>query len=185
MSEKLSLSSSHRVALILVALSIPAALVFAAPAAQASPGEGPGACVADSAHRQMDFWLGDWVIRFDGVAEPSTATVALSLNKCLLVESWAGPSDHNGETIFAYSAKDQLWHGMFVDNEGRVHNFEGNVTDGKGEFLGSNVGPQGEKALNRIRIAPLPGGGVEHSWEKSTDNGATWTTIFRGHYSRK
>jgi len=26
---------------------------------------------------------------------------------------------------------------------------------------------------------------VEQSWEKSTDNGATWTMEFRGEYSRQ
>jgi hypothetical protein len=87
--------------------------------------------------------------------------------------------------MFAYSSDDKSWHGMFVDNQGRVHILEGKVAAGAAEFTGPSSGPDGRTVLNRIKVARLAANKVEQSWEKSTDNGVTWTMEFRGDYSRK
>jgi hypothetical protein len=39
--------------------------------------------------------------------------------------------------------------------------------------------------VNRVRIVRIGPDKVEQIWEKSSDHGATWTTEFRGEYSRK
>jgi hypothetical protein len=39
--------------------------------------------------------------------------------------------------------------------------------------------------VNRVRIVRIGPDKVEQIWEKSSDLGATWTTEFRGGYSRK
>jgi len=133
--------------------------------------------------RQLDFWLGDWSITGEGSA---TSKVYLDPDKCLVVESWDGGRGHRGKNLFAYAAEEKSWRGMFVDNEGRAHIFvDGKVTDGTAEFFGPSRGPNGEAVLNRIRVVRLAGGKVEQSWDKSTDNGATWTYQFRLEYSRK
>jgi hypothetical protein len=103
----------------------------------------------------------------------------------MVVERWDGGKGHSGENMFAYSADDKKWHGMFADNRGRVHVFEGKVAGGAAEFYGPSRGPNGEAVLNRIRIVRISGDKVEQSWKKSTDQGGTWTTEFRGEYSRK
>ena len=61
----------------------------------------------------------------------------------------------------------------------------GKVTPGFAEFNGTSRGPNGEAVLNRVRLVRITGDKVEQSWEKSADNGATWTMEFRGEYSRK
>jgi hypothetical protein len=43
----------------------------------------------------------------------------------------------------------------------------------------------GESVLNRVRVVRIGADKVEQSWEKSADNGATWTMEFRGEYTRK
>ena len=145
----------------------------------------PPPCAASPESRQLDFWLGDWNVTFPGMASTATSTVHLALDKCLLVEHWDGGKGHSGENMFAYSADDKSWHGMFADNEGRVHVFEGKVTSGSAEFYGPSRGPNGEAVLNKFRVVRLANDKVEQSWEKTTDNGATWTTNFRGEYLRK
>jgi hypothetical protein len=91
---------------------------------------------------------------------------------------------NTGENMFAYSSDDKNWHGMFADNQGRVHVFEGKVASGSAEFYGPSRGPNGESVLNRIKVVRISADKVEQSWEKSTDSVA-WAMQFRGEYSRK
>jgi len=53
------------------------------------------------------------------------------------------------------------------------------------EFQGPSVGPNGEAVLNRIKVTCETPDEVEQRWEQSTDNGATWKTVFQGKYSRR
>jgi hypothetical protein len=142
-------------------------------------------CSADSASRQLDFWLGDWTVAYPGMPGSAHSTVSLALDKCLVVESWDGGKGHDGKNMFAYSRDDKSWHGMFADNQGRVHVFEGKIESGSAEFNGPSRNPDGQMALNRIRVVRVNANKVEQSWEKSSDGGVTWTLEFRGEYSRK
>jgi hypothetical protein len=142
-------------------------------------------CSANPESRQFDFWLGDWNVTYPGVAGNSNSTVSLSLDKCLVTETWVGGKGHTGRNMFAYSADDKSWHGMFADNLGRVHVFEGKIGSGSAEFFGPGVGADGKTVLHRIRVIRINADRVEQSWEKSTDHGATWKMEFRGEYSRK
>jgi hypothetical protein len=144
-----------------------------------------GSCSASTESRQMDFWLGDWTVTYPGMPGSAHSKVYARLDTCLIVENWDGGKGHNGENMFAYSSDDKSWHGMFADNQGRVHSFEGKVSQGSAEFSGSSRGPKGEAVLNRIKVMRVTQDKVEQSWEKSTDNGVTWTTEFRGYYARK
>jgi hypothetical protein len=143
------------------------------------------ACSANEKSRQFDFWVGDWAITYPGAPGGSVSTVFLMLDQCMLVESWDGGRGHSGKNFFAYSVDDQTWHGMFADNKGRVHVFEGTVEPGAAEFHGPSRSADGTAALNRIRVVRINADQVEQSWEKSTDNGRTWKTEFRGEYRRK
>jgi hypothetical protein len=143
-------------------------------------------CAKNSEARQLDYWLGDWTINSPGEGPSATSKVTLELNQCLVVESWQDEKDHRGKNMFAYAAREKSWRGMFVDNDGRAHIFDhGTVASGSAEFFGPSRGPNGEALLNRIRVVRLAGGKVEQSWDKSTDNGATWVNQFRLEYSPK
>lgn len=142
-------------------------------------------CAANSANRQLDYWLGNWTIGSAGSPGNAHSTVTLSLDKCLVVENWDGGGGHHGENVFGYSADDKSWYGMFADNEGRIHVFtSGQVADGTAEFEGTSRGPDGESILNRVKVTRLNPNKVEQTWEKSNDHGATWNVVFRGEYSR-
>jgi hypothetical protein len=145
----------------------------------------PDSCATNPENRQLDYWLGNWKVGAEGSSGNAHSTVSLSLNKCLLVENWDGGRGHYGQNVFGYSADDKSWYGMFADNEGRVHVFtSGKVASGTAEFTGTSRGPNGESVLNRVKVIRLNPNKVEQTWGKSTDNGATWTVVFRGEYSR-
>ena len=140
-------------------------------------------CAATSQTRQLDYWLGNWTT--GGGADKSTSKVSLSLDKCVFVEHWENGKGHVTEKIFAYSPEEKNWYGIFVDNQGRVHVFsDGRVSSELAEFHGPSRGPNGEAVLNRLKIVHVSADRLEEVWEKSTDNGARWTTAYRAEYSR-
>src|SRR5215475_5659956 len=78
----------------------------------------PEPCSANVESRQLDYWLGNWNIAVPGrtADNNSKSKVYLSLNKCVLIESWQDGRGHAGENVFAYSAENKRWYGMFADN---------------------------------------------------------------------
>ena len=146
----------------------------------------PPPCAVNPNNRTLDFWLGEWTIAARGGSPNATSRVTPELDKCMVVERWDGGRGHTGENLFAYSADDKSWHGLFADNQGRVHVFlDGRVAPGSAEFSGPSRGPEGEATLNRVTIHRVSGAHIEQVWEKSSDGGKTWTTVFRGEYTRK
>jgi hypothetical protein len=166
------------------------ALLFSAPlligAAPRALADNPGPCATSPESRQLDYWLGDWTISGPGASAFATSRVSLALGNCVVVENWDGGRGDIGENIFGYNPEEKSWKGFFADSRGHVHVFvNGKVASGTAEFTGPSLGPNQETVLNRIRIVRLGPDKVEQTWDKSTDNGATWTSQFRGEYSRK
>lgn len=143
-------------------------------------------CATSASARQLDYWLGDWSVASPGLAGKGHSTVHLSLDKCMLVESWGSDtSNHDGENTLAYNSEDKIWYGLFVDNQGRVHMMKGNVTPGSAELQGPARDGNGGAVLKKVRIVLVNADTVEQIWEKSVDNGISWTTDFKMEYVRK
>lgn len=151
----------------------------------ASAGGDAGPCATSPESGQLDFWMGKWKVGGPGAGPNAVSRVHMELDGCMVVESWDGGRGHRGENMLVYSADDKEWHGMFADNEGRVHIFtDGKAADGAAEFTGPSRGPNGETVLNRVRIVRVSADKVQQLWQKSQDNGATWETEYRGEYTR-
>jgi|SRR6185437_2623677 len=149
-------------------------------------GADSAACAVNPENRALDFWLGDWSVAAPGSAPNATSAVTLEQDRCVVVERWDGGRGHTGENLFAYSADDRGWRGMFTDNKGRVHVFSGmNVAHGAVEFTGPSSDEQRGNVLNRVTIRRISDTQVEQNWEKSSDGGKTWTSEFRGMYTRR
>lgn len=168
-----------------ILLLIVLAAWFSLSVKSASAAVGSQPCAVSSESRQLDFWLGDWVVTYPGMPGSADSKVFLDLDKCLITENWDAGKGHSGKNMFAYSTDDKNWHGFFADNQGRVHQLEGKVAAGSAEFIGPSRGPDGQAVLNRVKIVRTATNKIEQSWEKSNDNGTTWMMNFRGEYSRK
>jgi hypothetical protein len=184
MTYDIAASSPGRGTRILVLLVTALCGTAVAPAARSA--DESQACAANAPGRQLDFWVGDWVVSNPGGAGDSSASkVRLALDQCVVIENWSDHKGHDGENIFGYSQGEAGWRGMFFDNRGRVHVFvDGKVTAGAAEFSGPSRGAHGEAVLNRIRLVRVSPDHLEQTWEKSTDNGQTWTRQFRLEYAR-
>jgi hypothetical protein len=144
----------------------------------------PGRCSTNAEIRKLDYWLGTWTMANAGGGS-NTSKVYLSLDKCMFVEHWENGKGHATEKMLAYSPEDKNWYGIFADNEGRVHVFlDGKVASGTAEFHGPSRGPNGEEVRNRLKVVRLSPNKIEETWEKSTDDGASWTTAYRAEYTR-
>jgi hypothetical protein len=142
-------------------------------------------CAANSEARQLDYWLGDWSVGTPGSPNTGHSKVFLSLDKCLLTESWGSDTtNHQGENVLAYNPEDKTWYGLFVDNLGRVHALKGAIRPGSAEFAGPSRDANG-KVLNKVKVVRVNQDNVEQIWQKSSDNGASWTTDVRMQYARK
>lgn len=144
--------------------------------------DGPVPCASDPAARQLDYWLGDWSVD----SGRGRSDVHLSLDKCQVVESWASnTSDHRGENTIAYNSEEKIWYGLFVDNHGRAHMLSGTVGNGSAAFQGLGRDENGATVLKRVRVVRVNPQTVDQIWEKSGDQGTTWTTDFKMEYLRK
>lgn len=168
---------------LLLALTISGFVLCSSRVALGASGTTP--CMTDAESRQLDYWVGNWTMPDSSGSGQSTSKVYLSLDQCLFIEHWENSKGHVTEKMFAYSPEDKKWSGMFADNEGRVHVFiDGKVSAGVAEFHGSSRGPNGEAVLHRLKVVRMAGNKLEETWEKSTDNGSNWTSVYRADYSR-
>lgn len=73
-----------------------------APAAKSA--EESQACAANAPSRQLDFWVGDWLVTSPGGdGNSSGSKVRLALDQCVVIETWDDHRGHNGENIFGFS----------------------------------------------------------------------------------
>ena len=143
-------------------------------------------CAVNEPSRALDYWLGNWTVKNPAGGGESHSSVQLQLAQCALIENWGDGEGHDGENVFGYSQGDHEWRGMFFDNRGHIHVFlTGKVAGGVAEFQGPSLGEHGEMVLNRIRLTRIAPDRLEQTWEKSRDNGRTWTRQFSLEYSRR
>ena len=163
----------------LLMIPMTAALLLPASAAEESrPCSAP-------AHRQFDFWIGEWEVRTPDRALAGINRINSIQRGCGLRENWEGTDGMTGTSLNAYDAARGLWHQTWVDSRGSILLLEGQFKDAKMTLGGSRRSPRGGTVQDRIIWEPLTGGVVHQLWEHSTDGGKSWTVVFDGRYTRK
>ena len=150
----------------------------------------PCACVppcATTAHRQFDFWVGDWEVHNAAGKRAGENRITRIHGGCALLEEWRGTGDVTGTSLNTYDKDRGVWHQTWVDNGGTLLTLEGGFADGVMTLRGRSVepGPPQKSMLQRIRWTPQQDGRVRQLWETSSDEGTTWSLAFDGWYSRK
>ncbi len=168
-----------KVLLIAVATAASVSTVLAASRGQQSP-------CATPAHRQFDFWVGEWnVYRPDGQLA-GTNSIQRILGDCALHEDWhSARNAYTGQSFNVYRPERGEWHQSWIDNAGGLLLLDGELRGKAMVLTGNTVGDDGHAVLNRITWTPITRDGVRQHWEKSVDAGDTWSTAFDGRYVRK
>ena len=167
-------------------LWIAVALCVAPAMAQQPPAPTPPPC-ATAAHRQFDFWLGEWEVRDGAGKRAGENRITRIHNGCALLEEWKGNGNVTGSSLNSYDQERGVWHQTWVDSGGNLLRLEGEYADGAMTLRGPHVerGPPEKASLQRIRWSVQPDGRVRQLWESSADDGRTWTVTFDGWYARK
>jgi hypothetical protein len=148
-------------------------------------GPAMGAACASAEHRQFDFWIGNWDVALPDGSREGTNRIERILEGCVLRESWAGVKGSHGTSYNIYDAARRRWHQTWVDDRGQLLVLEGSSARGRMTLEGANT--DSARRVQRQRIMweqPAPDR-VRQLRQRSSDGGATWTTLFDGRYTRR
>jgi len=169
---------SRTPAFILTALALVGAP--AASHAQAPPAK---PC-ATEAHRQFDFWIGDWDVTQPDGTPAGHNTIESILGGCVLTENWtAASSGHAGRSFNIYDAAGDRWHQTWVDNSGLLLELNGKLEDGRMVLKGEGKARDGKKLQHEIAWTLQEDGTVKQHWRMKKE-GDSWQDAFVGIYRK-
>lgn len=138
----------------------------------------------DSAHRQFDFWLGEWQVHTADGKLAGVNRIERVYGGCVLHENYTTGRGFSGASFNVYDAPRKVWHQTWVDSSGTLLLLEGGLIDGKMVLEGQATGADGQVVRHRITWTPNPDGSVRQFWE-STNAKGDWRTAFDGRYTKK
>jgi hypothetical protein len=176
-----------------LAATLALALTVAPLAAQpddAPPSRKITSCNDDPGFHEMDFWLGEWTVKF-GNRVVGTNRIEKILKGCALVEHWTAEDGSEGKSLFYYDATTGIWKQVWVTESAyapgglKEKTLVERMNGGGLRFQGEITRTGGEAYLDRTTLTPNPDGTVRQWIQISTDNGEMWTTVFDAIYERK
>ena len=153
------------------------------PSVLPAQGQQPPRCDTP-AHRQFDFWVGDWVV-MSGSDTAGTNLVTLVEDGCILHEHWVGSKGGTGQSFNFYNRADGKWHQLWVDNGGNVLTLAGTYADSALRYAGETTRRNGNVIMQELSFTKNTDGTVRQFWRSSNDGGATWTVAFDGLYRKR
>lgn len=162
-------------------LSIPILLFALAGPAIAQP------CSSGEA-RQLDFWLGEWDLTWQGGS--GTNEITRRFGDCVIEENFEGNMPgglFKGHSVSVWDPKRGQWQQTWVDNQGGYLTFTGGVgDDGIMRLYGpKSETPDGRSAVTRMSWVDVTDDSLDWHWERSFDGGETWEMVWLIHYVRR
>lgn len=139
-----------------------------------------GARCADAAHRQFDFFAGDWDA-FDSAGKLlGHNRVEKAHEGCVLIEHWTGVEGESGTSLNIYDANRKVWNETWASSHGTLLTIEGGMRGKQMVMIGTHVDDDGRVALHRNIWTPMADG-VHQVWDYSLDGGQTWVVNYDGY----
>jgi len=139
------------------------------------------------AARQFDFWLGEWDCAWadERGLHAGTNSVYLDLGGAVVVESFDGrPSlEFQGLSFSVYDRAAGCWRQTWVDSEGSYLDFAGSFENGVMELRRTGE-VDGDPVLFRMRWENIERESLDWSYQRSDDDGDSWTTLWAIAYAR-
>lgn len=135
------------------------------------------------AHRQFDFWIGEWTVENPDGEVIGHNTIEAVMGGCVLHETWTGKGGNIGQSLNGYHAGRGQWHQAWMDNRGLVLELDGGLEDGSMVLSGERRTRAGDIMHERITWTPEDNGSVTQLWERSGD-GKKWEVVFVGVYRK-
>ena len=144
-----------------IAIALLGVFLFAASSASA---QSPAAPCTAPAHRESDFWLGDWNVTGPKGALVGTNSINREYGGCVLHERYDTGRGYRGESLNIYDGPRRVWHQTWVDSSGLLLLLEGGLKDGEMVLEGSASSPDGRFTRHRITWTPNLDGSVRQLW---------------------
>jgi hypothetical protein len=175
-------------------LSIFSSLVLGACASGAvtsAPAPAVSTQCAGPQFRELDFWVGDWDVRWDASPNQPAGSgrniVTRQLGQCVIQEQFNGGASANnlvGHSVSTYHAPARVWRQTWVDNQGGYFALTGGKqTDGTFVLENTRVGA-GAPYLRMVFSGITPNS-LTWRWQRSDDQGATWQDVWVIYYARR
>jgi hypothetical protein len=154
--------------------------------ARAQDAEKPPPPCSTSEARQLDFWIGDWDLTWEG--GKGTNIISAILGGCVIEERFDGRNEEGaglvGQSYSVYNPRREQWQQTWVDNQGGYLDFVGALVDGE-MILSREAERDGKKFLQRMVFSNIAENELDWSWDRSNDGGETWKPVWVIHYTRK
>lgn len=162
-----------------------AAILFALPAiaSDAPPSPPPPTCDSPQ-HHQMDFWLGEWKLTWQG--GEGTNRITRDFKNCVIVENFSEaptnkPPHLRGMSVSTYHAQTEMWRQTWVDDQNGYYDLTGGA-EPDGTFV-LRVIRVSREPMRRMVFENIKPGSLTWRWQGSED-GASWTDLWVIQYTR-
>jgi hypothetical protein len=134
--------------------------------------------------RQFDFWIGAWDLSWEGGS--GTNTITRELDGAVVMENFAAVqgSPLKGISVSVFNTGTGKWHQTWVDNQGGYLDFTGGM-EGDQMVLSRRANVQGRDVVQRMVWYNITADALDWKWERSDDDGKTWTVAWKIHYTRR
>ena len=137
---------------------------------------------------QFDFWVGEWNLSWtskEGKAASGTNRVSRILDGCVIKEEFCDKEGgFSGMSLTTFVPGANPWKQTWVDNNGSYLDFTGEFKNNR-MILGRKARRDGKEFLQRMQWYNIASNSFDWNWERSDDNGTTWTVVWKIHYERK
>jgi hypothetical protein len=135
-------------------------------------------------HRQLDFLVGNWVVRDRSGRVLGTDSVSKDHGGCSLIELWreAG-TGREGLGVIGYRPEEGAWHQDSMIRTEAVLSLDGGMDGDSLVMTGKEYPGRGVTRIHRLRWTPTREG-VEQLWQTSVDDGQSWQLQFEGVFQR-
>ena len=160
----------------------------AAQSSASPPSPAPAACTGPE-FRQLDFWLGQWNVRWDASpgtpAGSGTNSITRSHGGCVVQEDFVGgPSTGGlvGRSVSVYHAPAKRWRQTWVDNQGGYFALVGGPEGDRFVLVSSRL--RDGTPAQRMVFEAITENSLTWRWQTTQDAGASWADQWVIHYTR-
>jgi tetratricopeptide (TPR) repeat protein len=139
-------------------------------------------CRYDERHQDFNFWIGEWIV-FDHKQgfKIGTSKIEKQVGDCAIIENWSD-TQSIGKSINYYDKSIRKWKQNWVSQTGGIVWYVGEIKDGKMEYEGERLQPNGKIVKTRVTLAPQPDGNVRQTASDFIDG--SWVVNFDADYRK-
>jgi hypothetical protein len=138
-------------------------------------------------YHEFDFWIGEWEIYRTGTKDIlGFSKIESIVDSFGIQETYrSAKSKYIGTSINKYNLASGQWEQYWIDNTSLTLYLKGRKVDNQMILQNKIEMEDGSFLNNRITWTDNEDGTVRQVWEKSYDDGQSWSKIFDGLYKKK